>query len=400
MAPFWSLRGYWTRGRTVIERALRDAPGSALAALALVELGSLARLQGDDDAARSSFERAHEMAESHGAAVVSIAARAGLARLLTDRGDHIDAQAVIAELLSAALRLDAPALVCDLLADAATSDQYLGDLASSRERYAEAAAIARSLGDLHRAADLEGSRGTVAFIEGDVETARALFEEQLRLAHVVRDSALVATATSYLASCASRDGDHDLACTLYEQSLEIFRRLGHQWRVALTLSELAQATAQAGDIEAGRVLLQQSLDVAVRCGFHLIQAESLHKLALFAHAQGDRSTSARTLADAIRICREHGDTLRTVLLVEHAAVLSADSGRATEAIVLAAAADAQRRRIGFPRHRLPVLEGALERAASDIGDEPPVEAERRGAEMSMSDAVTAAIELCVELIDG
>ena len=399
LAPFWIVRGDWSLGRGALEAALRGEPRSSLAARAWLELGSLARLQGDDGSARSSFERADELAEAHGDEVVSIAARGGLARLLSDRGDHADASAAVERLLTRARHIEAPDLVANLLGELGGSSQFLGDLTGAREAFTEAAAIARSLGDVRRVAGLEGCRGTVAFIEGDIATARRVFEQERALAQELRDEALIATATSHLASCASREGDHDAACALYAESLEIFRRLGHRWRVALTLSELAQSTLQSGDLEAGRVLLNESLELSVRYGFHLIQGESLHKLALLAHAQGDDAASARALADAIRICREHGDTLRIVLLVEHAAVLAAESGRPDDAIVLAAAAGAQRERIGFPRHRLPVLEAALAEAADAVGERGVRGAERRGHQTPMTDAVTSAVELCMELVD-
>jgi predicted ATPase len=398
LSGFWGDRGYWTEGRNALERALHNRPGSELAARAHIELGSLTRMQGDDDAARSSFERALELAQSHGDELSTIAARAGLARVISDQGDHASAIAIVTELLDTARRSGAPNLVVDLLADVGTSAQYLGDLPTAKAAFAEAVEMTRSLGDLRRAADLEACRGTVAFIEGDNTTARAVFEEVRRLAMQLRDDSLLATATSHLAGCASRDGDHASACELYEESIAIFRRLGHQWRVALTLSELAQSTLQAGDFDAGRALLEESLELSIRCGFHLIQGENLHKLALLAHAQGEPAASARALADAIRICREHGDTLRVVLLVEHSAVLAAEAGRPEEAIVLAAAAEAQRERIGFPRQRMPVLERALTEGAAAVGEGARVGAEEQGHATSMSDAVTSAIELCVDLI--
>ncbi len=129
---------------------------------------------------------------------------------------------------------------------------FLGDYATARASFEQAATLQRTLGDPLLATTL-GSIGQTAREQDDYAGARTSLEEGLALARELDLGPVVAHALYRLGTIAHRlVSDYTLAQTQYEESLALARRLDDQIGMAWSLYGLGGLAFDQGDYQAAR----------------------------------------------------------------------------------------------------------------------------------------------------
>jgi predicted ATPase/DNA-binding SARP family transcriptional activator len=266
---FWYSRGHLYEGRKWLELLLGSAVGSepSLArAQALFASGSLAKNQGDYDAAIAAFEeslalfRAYE--DEDGVATVLSALGGSLAW----EGQYEAARSLLEESLAIKRALDERWGVGAALINLGFVAHQLAEYDRAHDLYAESLSIKRELGDkqgiaicLHNLGELELSVGRLDLGREKLEESCAVFEE-------LGEKWGIATALRALGKVELDRGDHRAAMDLLTSSLVGFRDLGDRAAGLQTLEELALVAMQEGAYERAATLwgAAESLRESVR----------------------------------------------------------------------------------------------------------------------------------------
>jgi nucleoside phosphorylase/predicted TPR repeat methyltransferase len=182
-----------------------------------------------------------------------------------------------ASLLVAALRADllgrraATAPVADphpdALAEAARLSR-LGDAALERgaldeaaQRYGEARAHSRALGDVRGEASGALRFGEVALRRGDAEAARRCYQEALPLFRRIADALGEANCVARLGDLALKRGDADEARHRYQDALPLYRRAADVLGEANCELRLGDLARKRGDAEDARARFEVALNL-------------------------------------------------------------------------------------------------------------------------------------------
>ncbi len=246
---FWSLRGYWSEGRSRLVEQLAspwDPCAMEARAKALNGAGNLAFNQGDYPASRQFHEESLAIQRERGD-------RSGIAASLCNLGN-----------------------VC--------SD--LGDYAGARSFYDQSLALYRDLGDRRGTANVLSNLGVAIGNLGELPAARALHEECLALRRELGDEWGTATSLVNLALVARNSGDLATARELYGASAAIYQELADPRATARSQRQLALVMCDQGDYRSAHPLLEKSMATFLKLGdrsgiadalFGLAYAFSLHE---------------------------------------------------------------------------------------------------------------------------
>jgi non-specific serine/threonine protein kinase len=276
--PFWEARGFWTRGRNELDRALKATSEScppALRAKGLYAAGVLADAQGDYSAARIAFDE-HLALQ-----------RAAFAR----GGDPGNVAAAINNLGIVALRQ--------------------GDFDAARAAYEEALVILRSLGSKRAVAQCLNNLGHVALGRGDSAAARGHYQESLAICREIQSPSDLAWTLSNLADVARQESQTDDARSLYAQSFALFRDAQDQPGMASCMADLGNLSVVNHNYREGAQFYQESLVIFGDLGDLRGMLRVLEGFAGLASAQARHK-------DALRLVGTTGALYR-VLGVRHTA---------------------------------------------------------------------------------
>jgi predicted ATPase/DNA-binding SARP family transcriptional activator len=211
---FWWSRGYWTEGREWLARVLVASSARTPARTQVLEgAGTMARGQGDLEAAAAAFDECLSICEEAGD-------RAGIARALTLQG-----------------RLA----------------YRRGDKARAQAFHERSLALRRELGDLHGMAISLNTLGALAAANGDFVAARVYHRQCLAIQRTLQNPTGAAWALYDLGETALEAGDLVEARSQLSESLTIFRSTGHLKAMESCLHELGRCAArEAADASRAR----------------------------------------------------------------------------------------------------------------------------------------------------
>jgi len=208
--PFWQNRGHIPEGRKWLA-ALLSAPSAERQTLgrakALVGAGTLAFLQSDREAARSSFQESLAIFRSLDDARGIADALIGLARVALLQGDHVEMRRLSEE------------------------SRSLARAVADRQREAIA---------LHHIVESMRRQGEVA------DVIRPLYHESLALHRETRDRRGVALELHNLANVERRAGNLQEAMALFTESLVMFRDMNSKRHMAYCFMGLGNVAAARG----------------------------------------------------------------------------------------------------------------------------------------------------------
>ena len=245
---FCYLRGYYSEGRELLERALDAGPDvrGLARAKAMLGAGMLAFLQCDYAVATRWIEAAldeHRANDDRPGTALCLQRLGGIARERTDYDRatelHTESRELYAEL--------------DDRSGLAWADNHLGfvawlrgDLPAAQDRCAAALEAFRELGDSEGVAWSLISLGVVALYRGDLAGAEAMLSESRDLSQRLGYREGVAWSLNQLGVVEFRRGRTELAVHLLDESLAEHRDLGDRWRMASVIEALADVARVRG----------------------------------------------------------------------------------------------------------------------------------------------------------
>ncbi|HEV7126121.1 MAG TPA: tetratricopeptide repeat protein [Ktedonobacterales bacterium] len=233
--------------------------------------------------------------------------------------------------------------------------QYARNPAAARAAYERSLAVFRSVGDPWGIAHALTGLGGLAMRAADYVAARRLMEEALALRRSVNNPGAIATSLTSLGELARREGDDDNALPYLEDGLARFRELGDAEHVAWTLRNLALVATRRGDWRRAMATLAECLTLRVE--------------------QGNPAQIAKTFTAIAHALLPRGEAEQAARLWGAAQGIRASSGEATPADE----------------------DGADEleldaRLRATLGAARAADAVRRGRELTLAEAISAAQE--------
>jgi tetratricopeptide (TPR) repeat protein len=242
---FWNTGGYYSEGRTLLEKALErnrgidPLPAAPVRAKALVGAGGIRAFLSDHAGAISLLEEGlalyRELSDSHGAAL----ALALIGRMARAQGDYARAETLEEESLTLFQQTETGwgiALALMSLGDVAL-DQ--GDMAQATTRFQAALAVSRDEGDKYSCAWSLINLGRIALMEGNLAHARSTFAEALALFRDLGSRDGIAQAQLEASHTEYAQGDVALAAEHFADSLARSWEIGNMRDVAYSIAGLA-----------------------------------------------------------------------------------------------------------------------------------------------------------------
>ena len=241
-----------------------------------------------------------------------------------------------------------------------------------------------------RAKALIGAGG-IAWWQQDRETAGDRYGEALAIERELGDPVRIAEALYNYAFVVAGD-DLDAAGRLLDESLDLFRQAGDERGVAQVLPMLVMRDAQAGEWDRVIAGLEETAATWRRLGDRLHLAFDLVWLA-FAYGRAGRREDARSAAiEALELFREADNATGIGIAFVDLAFLATWEGRHLDAIKLAGAYESLRQRIGGPPGAIGgLLEGdPAAEARAHLSEEVAQRAWEEGQALSVDEAVALA----------
>ncbi|HEY6410405.1 MAG TPA: tetratricopeptide repeat protein, partial [Ktedonobacteraceae bacterium] len=294
---FWRALGYFSEGRTFLERALAGSGRGVTASVrakALIAAADVALNQSDiargETLSKESLALCRELADTPG---IAFSLRL-LGWVAWNSGDPVTAHSLMEEAL--ALRREAGDK--DRIAE---SLFYLALLAGNQGEYArgcalveEGLALYREIGDKRGMAwSLVLLAGILFSSQGDQMTIRSLLEEVLTLCGELREKGCMAQALGILGQVTLEQGDATTARVISEESLALHRELGDRWGIHQSLCLLARVEASQDHYAMARTHYEEGLALCKEADDKWSTVSCLEGLACVEAAQGEPAWAAR-----------------------------------------------------------------------------------------------------------
>ena len=291
---FWYVRGYLHEGREWLARLLEKAQGvTPVRAKALNNVGNLASVQGDYEAARLHYDESLRLQRELGDELGVATVLGNLGRIACLQSDYATAMPLFEESLAIRRRLEDRRGIAVSLNNLANVFHALGDNRTVKQMTEESLALHREFGDRLNISNALRNLGSVALEEGDPDAARALYEESLAIRRELEDRRGAAYTLRSLAEVMSLQGDAAAARAMLEESLATMRQLGERQGTAEALCMLARLDGHLGDYTAAltryRTALPMFLELADRAAF----LEVFLDMAALSEARGNFGRAAQ-----------------------------------------------------------------------------------------------------------
>jgi len=235
-----------------------------------------------------------------------------------------------------------------------------------------------------------------ALLQGDTNEAVRMLDEARALADAAGDDVALAYVVQTSGMLAMFQGDVSSAVDLLDEAVARFRSAGHLMGRVQTAFLLGMNLGLAGAGERAIEAHRECLALTEPLGELWFRSNSLWALGLDAWRSGDTHRATALEKDSLRMKRDLDDHLSIALCLEALAWLSTTDQDPERAPALLGAADALWRVIGMSLTEIPFFAGYRaegEAAARQRLPERAFEAAwRRGAQLTLADAVALALE--------
>jgi predicted ATPase/class 3 adenylate cyclase len=313
-SPFWSRRGHWEEGVTLLRAVLAlPSAGAATAerGAALLSLGALAIARGNMPEAQEALQESIRVWRALGQGPPLVDALQELSNVYAYRGEYSKSAALIEEALPLARNVNA-AMVGSLLLSLGVVRGFSGDLDRGLLLLEEALRERRDpvtpvtpvtllmLGEFER-------------MSGNYARSAQLLEVALAALRSQRSEFYLAPGLALLALTEALRGDLPRATALCREGLEMARRRGHQLALAIGLDILAILRAETGGFASAARLFGAADALRSRTGMAVWEPARLHaerardraRVALgdagfaYAYDEGRRTSLEHAVAEAL-----------------------------------------------------------------------------------------------------
>lgn len=233
------------------------------------------------------------------------------------------------------------------LASAGMLAHSQNDFAAELSFYNECLAIYRRVDDRVGVAHTIGRLGLLAQARRHYPQAKQLLQESLDLHRQLGDKDGIAFALHFLAVILLVEGDLNQSLPLAKESVKLYRELGDTARIASSISLLGMIALYEGDHERAKRWLQEGLELHRAVDETLGVSNVLMQLGFVALAKDDIEGARSYFRESLALQPGIQDQLVIGYCLDGLTEVAARGGQPERAARLAAAAHAQRERLGL-----------------------------------------------------
>lgn len=212
-----------------------------------VRLGDAFSRQAEYQTAEGKYRAALEIATRHGDRDATATALSGLARLESQRGNHVRARELGEEGLYWARESGDAAATARALRQLGVAYNYDGNNSAAMAALQESLQLARAQNDPEAISSCLNSLGVVAREQGDLSGSAAYFEEALALSRMLNDRYGVGVRLINLGVIAEMRGDLDRALEYQHAALTLAREIGDREGEAIITLNLGSLALERGE---------------------------------------------------------------------------------------------------------------------------------------------------------
>jgi predicted ATPase/DNA-binding SARP family transcriptional activator len=234
---------------------------------------------------------------------------------------------------------------------------------------------------------------SLALLQGDYTVSTDFAERALDAARESGQQPYVANALSNLGAIVLAAGDHDRAGALLEEAVALARVIGDQRIAALAINNLGDLALTVGDYERAEPLFEESLALLRARGDSANVARSLFNLGAVALKLDRLEDADARFRESVSYAMEVGDKEDVAWCLEGFAGLAAARGEGGRAGLLQGAAGSLLAEMGadYKPFERALHEETRAVAVLLAGEEAFAQAVREGTQMTLADAVEAAL---------
>jgi predicted ATPase/class 3 adenylate cyclase len=325
LAYFWWLRGHFSEGRGILERAIAtpgDIPAADRAA-AISGAAFLAEAQGDLERAQALHEEGLSLYQELGDVKGVAGALGGLGTIARQHGDLDSARSRHQDALGAWRRAGDAAGAAGALLDLGLVRQMKGDYAGAEPELLEGLDLFRQAGDPAGEAHALNRLGLLAMATGMLPKAVDRFEESLVLWRALGNQQMIAADLHNLGEARHLTGSLDEAEGLYREALGLFDALGDAGGRGFALCHLGLLALDRGNPLEAQGLLLESLKLRWSAGFRGLACDALEALAEATWRLGDLDRAAMILQASSQLRQETGVARQPVYEARYQRVMQA-----------------------------------------------------------------------------
>lgn len=263
-------------------------------ALALYELGAVARTRGDNRLALEKYAAGLDVARAAGARQLE-------ARLLDGTG---------------------------------LATVFTGDPAGAAEVLGRAIAIAHAAGDVQTENEARNTLGWAESLLGHYERAIETYERAIAVARSRRERIAEAWPTNGLALAYLRVGQSSRALATYERALDLWRSIGDRRGEILALEDLGFLYWSSGDFTRALDLFEHALPIARATADGRSEALALNNMGLARASLGDPAAARLDFLSALTVWRRMHDLPGEIQSLHNLGRVEAALGRPERALSL------------------------------------------------------------------
>ena len=159
----------------------------------------------------------------------------------------------------------------------------------------------------------------------DWPASRTLVEESLRLWRELGDKWWMAVALENLGFMSNMEGNIPTARAHLEESVSLARQVGDPWLLAFCLERLA-GVVERTDVAAGRQIREEGVALARKAGDRSVLSEGLGDLAPFYLLEGNLTTAAALVEEALAAAREIRDLVHIEISLLYLTIVTCSQG--------------------------------------------------------------------------
>jgi predicted ATPase len=236
----------------------------------------------------------------------------------------------------------------------------------------------------------------MAYMQGDYEAVARYSAELLKLSQQVGDPLCTAYAWCGLGLVAMDGGNFGEATSCFEEALALLRRAGEDGVVPVVQVWLGTVALIQGDQDRAIPMFEEGLAQARKRGDRLGTYNALYNLAQVALARGDHELATRMLEEGVTLSEQIGDQANLSYFLEGLAVMAGMQGEAEHSARLLGVAERLLEEAGAPVYNYykpdrSLYERTTANVRSRLGEEGFEEAQERGQEMTVEQAVAYAL---------
>jgi tetratricopeptide (TPR) repeat protein len=197
-----------------------------------------------------------------------------------------------------------------------------------------------------------------------------------------------------LAEVERAQGNLETAKTLFEESLKDFRVIGDKSCASIVLMGLGRVALNRGDSDGAVSFLNESLALSTEVGYRYREPEVLTALGLVTLDRGDQDSAVGYFVESLNLAQELDSKEGIAANLEGVAKLFVTQKNFERAAQLFSVASIIRVSLGIPIAPIDQVdqEKWIETILDNLDRSSFEEAQRKGREMSMKDAIALAVE--------